>query len=80
MVARSDRTSEQILQLGKPRQAETSLSESRLEVDVRRADKLGECCGIDLTIRPELHVAPAVARSLEQANRVVTIIRQPGLE
>src|SRR5688572_12279016 len=48
-----------------------SLPESRPNVDVRRVDELGKSCGIYLTARPQLHVAPALARSLQQASRVL---------
>src|SRR6185503_12704689 len=48
-----------------------SLSESRPDVDVRRVDELGKGCGIYLMTRPQFHVAPALARALEQANRVL---------
>src|SRR5262245_32568393 len=44
-----------------------SFPESRPNVDVRRVDELGKRCRINRTTRPKLHVAPALARSFQQA-------------
>jgi hypothetical protein len=38
--------------------------------DRRYADELGKSGGVNLTTRPQLHMAPALARSLQQASRV----------
>jgi DNA-binding MarR family transcriptional regulator len=46
------------------------LPESPPDVDVRRVDELGQGCGIHFTTRPELHMAPPLARSLQEARRV----------
>src|SRR5688572_14793776 len=46
-------------------------SQSRPDVAVRRVNELGQRCSIGLTTRPELYMAPALARSLQQASRVL---------
>jgi hypothetical protein len=48
-----------------------SLPESRPDVDVRRFNELGQRSGINLTTRPDLHVAASLARSLQQASRIL---------
>ena len=46
-------------------------SESRPNVDVGSVDEPSKTCGIDVTTGPKLHVAPALAGSLQQASRVL---------
>src|SRR6478752_9401136 len=46
------------------------LPEPHPDVAVRCVDEPRQRCSIDLTTRPEFHVATALARSLEQASGV----------
>ena len=47
------------------------LPKSRPDVDVRRVDELRQSRGIHFAARVEPHVAPALARALEQTSRVL---------
>jgi hypothetical protein len=51
--------------------ASRSPPQSRSDVDVGRVDQLDQGRGIHFATRPQLHMAPALACSLDQASRVL---------